>query len=203
MTGHPVSTYCTAMVSRHRAVVAVSAVLLLVVAVTAAHAAPLRFLTVPGHSSGDVKAVTEACTQMADALSDRGWTVPRLSVRVADNPFDATAVGTDLSLSASISPADAAFLLAEEVVLRNLSAHIDDTDARMLARLVAAHLSGSDSHRRTVWEQAWQQRLLSGDVATTALVEAVWRQLGDAGVRALAGGVLRDRDSSCVCASNS
>ncbi len=181
------------MVSRHRAAAALAATFVLVAAVAAAQAAPIRFVTAPEPAGAQVDAVRAACAQMADELSTRGWTVPYLSVRVAANPYDATAAGTDLSLPTSIQPADAAYLLAVEVVTRNLSGRVDDTDVRLLARTVAAHLSGSDSRQGAAWQEAWQARLRRGDVVSTALVEAVWREAGDAGIRALAGGDLRDR----------
>jgi hypothetical protein len=134
-------------------------------------------------TSHGAQATLATCTQIVHLLTERGWEVGAVRVRIQANPLDATTPAADVVLGADAPTEDSAFNLVAALVARQIGRTASAPVAGMLAEAVAAHLSPPGSARRVRWELAWQQRLSRGDVLTTALPELLWRTGSDAAVR--------------------
>jgi len=135
--------------------------------------------------SPNLPAQVAGVEQTLAVLAQRGWPVQGMRIRLAREPFDATRFAADVVLPTSLAPEDNAFLLARGVVARLAGGH---PWGEVLADCVAAHLAPPSSRLRREWEAAWQRKLLAGELERTALLELLWRQKGDAGVRQVAEG---------------
>jgi hypothetical protein len=138
--------------------------------------------------SASAQASFKACTETLALLSQRGWDVEGLAVRIARNPFDATRPGNAVVISSELTPEEAAFELASQAVARQLGRSTDADTASLLAQAVAAHLAAPGAAPRERWEHAWLDRLRGGDLLSTALPELLWRQGTDAAIRGAARG---------------
>ncbi|MFN3413967.1 MAG: hypothetical protein ACK42L_07910, partial [Thermoanaerobaculum sp.] len=119
--------------------------------------------------------------QALELLAERGWNVRDLRVRLAQDPYDATLAPVDVVLPSSLPLEDQFFLLVQGVVRKNLG---ESQLAAELADVVAAHMAPPASRLRQRWEAGFQASLWAGQVERTALLELLWRNFKEDGVRA-------------------
>ncbi len=134
------------------------------------------------------QATFAACSQALDLLLQRGWRPAGASVRIQDNPFDATSPSADVVLGAGAPSEDSAFDFAAAIVVRQFGRALDPAVGDTLAQTVAAHLSAPGCSRRLQWEKQWLARLAGGDLLSTALPELLWRTGADDAIREAAQG---------------
>lgn len=154
---------------------------------------PGTTLIIEGNGSLAAASTVAACWEMAELLEQRGWKIPPMRVRVHKDPFDATQGGADLVLSSSANPEDNAVLFVQAALTRELSQWTSPGVARLLAEMTAVKLAPRGALKPMSWQEQWLDRLVSGDILTTALPEALWRYGGDSAVRAAARGVWPDQ----------
>ncbi|KDA53963.1 hypothetical protein EG19_01835 [Thermoanaerobaculum aquaticum] len=119
--------------------------------------------------------------QALELLAERGWNVRDLRVRLAQDPYDATLAPVDVLLPSSLPLEDQFFVLVQGVVRKNLG---ESQLAAELSDLVAAHMAPPSSRLRQRWEAGFQAALWAGDIERTALLELLWRNFKEDGVRA-------------------
>lgn len=129
--------------------------------------------------------VAAACAAAARALQARGWKTPAMTIRVLENPYDATVPGSDLALGTGEPVEDAFFRTIEALVRRDLGRVAPWSRVQTAARLVAAHLAPPGSRHRRGWEVDWVASLARGELTETALLETAWRIGGDDLLRAV------------------